>query len=68
MVRPMASIRSGSHSRARLKLAAAHWERALDEWNKTVAAEVDPSDVSQVAKKLEAAKVNLAQQAAPVRK
>jgi len=51
----------------RLKLAAAHWERALDEWNKTVPAEVDQSDVNQVAKKLEAAKVKLAQQA-PVRK
>src|ERR671935_1547634 len=25
----------------RLKLAAAHWERALEEWNKTVPAEVD---------------------------
>jgi len=25
----------------RLKLAAAHWERAIAEWNKTVAAEVD---------------------------
>ena len=29
----------------RLKLAAAHWERALNEWNKTVAAEVDNDDV-----------------------
>jgi len=25
----------------RLKLAAAHWERAINEWNKTIAAEVD---------------------------
>ncbi len=46
----------------RLKLAAAHWERALDEWNKTVPAEVDQADVNQTAKKLEAAKVKLAQQ------
>src|SRR5207302_6498624 len=37
----------------RLKLAAAHWERAINEWNKTVAAEVDQTDVSRVAKKLE---------------
>jgi len=46
----------------RLKLAAAHWERALDEWSKTVAAEVDQADVNQTAKKLEAARVKLAQQ------
>ncbi len=46
----------------RLKLAAAHWERALDEWNKSVSAEVDSSDVAQVQKKLEAARVKLAQQ------
>ena len=46
----------------RLKLAAAHWERALEEWNKTIAAEVDQSDVSRVAKKLESAKVKLARE------
>jgi tetratricopeptide (TPR) repeat protein len=46
----------------RLKLAAAHWERAIQEWNKTVAAEVDQSDVSRVAKKLESAKVKLAKE------
>jgi tetratricopeptide (TPR) repeat protein len=46
----------------RLKLAAAHWERALEEWNKTVAAEVDQSDVNRVAKKLESAKVKLAKE------
>ena len=44
----------------RLKLAAAHWERALNEWNKTVAAEVDNDDVAKVQKKLESAKVKLA--------
>jgi len=44
----------------RLKLAAAHWERALDEWNKTVSAEVDNTEVAQVQKKLESAKVKLA--------
>jgi len=53
----------------RLKLAAAHWERALQAWNKTVASEVDPTDVSRVQKKLDSAKVRLAQQQQnPVRK
>ena len=44
----------------RLKLAAAHWERALNEWNRTVPTEVDPNDVAKVQKKLESAKVKLA--------
>ena len=46
----------------RLKLAAAHWERALNEWNKTIAAEVDQSDVADVQKKLESAKIKLAKE------
>jgi tetratricopeptide (TPR) repeat protein len=46
----------------RLKLAAAHWERALDEWNKTVAAEVDTDNVTQVTQKLESAKMKLAKE------
>jgi len=46
----------------RLKLAAVHWERALQEWNKTVAAEVDTTDVAKVQKKLESAKVKLAKE------
>jgi len=46
----------------RLKLAAAHWERAINEWNKTVSAEVDPADVAKVQKKLESAKVKLAKE------
>jgi tetratricopeptide (TPR) repeat protein len=46
----------------RLKLAAVHWERALQEWNKTVAAEVDSTDVAKVQKKLESAKVKLAKE------
>jgi tetratricopeptide (TPR) repeat protein len=46
----------------RLKLAAAHWERALQEWNKTVAAEVDQNDVARVQKKLESAKMKLARE------
>ena len=46
----------------RLKLAAAHWERSLEEWNKTIAAEVDTDDVAQVQKKLDAAKIRLAKE------
>ena len=46
----------------RLKLAASHWERALNEWNKTVSAELDPNDVAKVQKKLESAKVKLAKE------
>ena len=46
----------------RLKLAAAHWERALEEWNKSVPAEVDSADVAKVQKKLESAKVKLAKE------
>jgi tetratricopeptide (TPR) repeat protein len=46
----------------RLKLAAAHWERALEEWGKTISAEVDQNDVNRVAKKLESAKVKLAKE------
>lgn len=46
----------------RLKLAVNHWERALDEWNKSVAADVDQDDVTRVTKKLETTRVKLAQQ------
>jgi tetratricopeptide (TPR) repeat protein len=46
----------------RLKLAASHWERAVDEWNKTVAPEVDQEALAKVQKKLESAKVRLAQE------
>jgi len=46
----------------RFKLAATHWERALNEWNKSVAGDVDPQDVSRVTKKLESTRVKLAQQ------
>jgi tetratricopeptide (TPR) repeat protein len=48
----------------RLKLAAAHWERALQEWNKTVTPEIDEEEQSKVAKKLESAKVKLAKEEA----
>jgi len=46
----------------RLKLAAAHWERAVAEWNKTVPAEQDSDDLAKVSKKLDAAKVKLAKE------
>jgi tetratricopeptide (TPR) repeat protein len=44
----------------RLKLAAAQWERALQEWKRTVPAEVEAADVAKVQKKLDEAKVKLA--------
>jgi tetratricopeptide (TPR) repeat protein len=46
----------------RLKLAAAHWERAVQEWNRTVAAEVDADLFAATQKKLDAAKVRLAKE------
>jgi tetratricopeptide (TPR) repeat protein len=48
----------------RLKLAAAHWERSVSEWNKTVAPEVDQDALAKVQKKLESAKVRLAKEQA----
>src|SRR5262249_55523486 len=44
----------------RLKLAATHWERALNEWNRTIAPEIDQDSMAHVVKKLESAKVKLA--------
>jgi tetratricopeptide (TPR) repeat protein len=46
----------------RLKLAATHWERALTEWNRTIAAEVDPADPARVQKKLDSARMKLAKE------
>jgi tetratricopeptide (TPR) repeat protein len=46
----------------RLKLAASNWERALSEWNRTLAADVDPADVARVQKKLDSAKMKLAKE------
>jgi len=48
----------------RLKLAAAHWERSVSEWNKTVAPEVDQDALARAQKKLESAKVRLAKEQA----
>jgi tetratricopeptide (TPR) repeat protein len=46
----------------RLKLAASHWERAVNEWNKTVGPEVDQDALARAQKKLESAKVRLAKE------
>ena len=46
----------------RLKLAAAHWDRAVQEWNKTVPAEQDNEAFAKVQQKLDAAKVKLAKE------
>ncbi len=46
----------------RLKLAAAHWERAIVEWSKTVAPEVDSESLAKVQQKLDAAKVRIAKE------
>ncbi len=51
----------------RLKLAAAHWERAVEEWNKTVPAEQDGDLMASTQKKLDAAKVRLAREDADKR-
>jgi tetratricopeptide (TPR) repeat protein len=48
----------------RLKLAAAHWERAVEEWNRSVSAEVDGDLFASTQTKLDAAKVRLAQEGA----
>ena len=46
----------------RLKLAAAHWERAVEEWNKTIGSELDTDLFAATQKKLDAAKVRLAKE------
>jgi tetratricopeptide (TPR) repeat protein len=46
----------------RLKLAAMHWERAIEEWNKSVPADVDQTDFQRVQRKLESTKLKLAKQ------
>ncbi len=44
----------------RLNQDATNWERALTEWNRTIAAEDDPADQARVQKKLDSAKMKLA--------
>jgi len=46
----------------RLKLATVYWERALNEYNKSMAGDVEPGDVAKVQKKIESAKVKLARE------
>jgi tetratricopeptide (TPR) repeat protein len=46
----------------RLKLAAAHWERAVEEWNKTIGSELDTDLYAATQKKLDAAKGRLAKE------
>jgi tetratricopeptide (TPR) repeat protein len=46
----------------RLRLAAAYWERALQEYDKSIPSEVEPGDVAKVQKKLESARVKLAKE------
>jgi tetratricopeptide (TPR) repeat protein len=46
----------------RLKLAASHWDRAVQEWNRTVPAEQDSDAFAKVQQKLDAAKVKLAKE------
>ena len=46
----------------RLKLAAVYWERALNEYNKSIPSEVEPGEVAKVQKKIESAKVRLAKE------
>ena len=46
----------------RLKLAAAHWERAVEEWNKTIGSELDGDLFAATQRKLDAAKVRLAKE------
>lgn len=46
----------------RLKLATVYWERALNEYNKSVAGDIEPGDIAKVQKKLESAKVKLARE------
>jgi Tfp pilus assembly protein PilF len=46
----------------RLRQAAAHWERAVTEWNKTIPAEIDTDNLAKVQRKLESAKIKLAKE------
>ncbi len=46
----------------RLKLAASNYERSLEEWNKTIPAEVDQDEVAKLQKELETTRVKLARQ------
>jgi tetratricopeptide (TPR) repeat protein len=46
----------------RIRLAAAQWELSLTEFSKSAAADVEPSDVAKLQRKLESARVKLAKE------
>ena len=46
----------------RIRLAAAQWQLSLDEFAKSSPADIEPSDVAKVQKKLESARVKLAKE------
>ncbi len=46
----------------RTREALIHWQKALTEWSRASGSEADPQDIAKVQKKLEAAKVRLAQE------
>ena len=48
----------------KLKLAVAQWERALVEYSRSLPADIEPDDVSNLHKRLDSAKVKLAKNAA----
>ena len=48
----------------RLKLAASQWEESLNEYSRTISADIDPGDVNKVQKRLDSARVRLAKEAA----
>jgi tetratricopeptide (TPR) repeat protein len=49
-------------SRNKLKDAIKQWERSLKEWQTASPSEADPAEIAKVQKKLEKAKVRLAQE------
>jgi tetratricopeptide (TPR) repeat protein len=50
------------NSRNNLKEAVKQWEQALKEWQTTAPSEADPAEIAKVQKKLEKARVRLAQE------
>jgi tetratricopeptide (TPR) repeat protein len=46
----------------RLKLAAAQWEESLNEYQHTMAADMDPGDIGKVQKKLDSVRVRIARE------
>jgi tetratricopeptide (TPR) repeat protein len=46
----------------RLKLAASQWEESLNEYARTIPADIDPGDVGKVQKRLDSARVRLAKE------